>query len=207
MKTEGGFTIAELLVVITITAIVGTIMVAIFTNTLRGSNKSQILANIKQNGQAVLENMDKTIREADNVVCPTLTSLSSDTLVVVKNGNYTRYRMTASGANNGSIQRDSPVQPPPPALKSDIEEFLRYICTDPMGTDSSVLPQGLTDINLQTGVSVQNVPGANFFTRNTAPGSKDSVTISFQLGPPIGTPDVVRGQIDPVVFQTTVQLR
>lgn len=204
MKIERGFTIAELLVVIAITAIVGTIMVAIFTNTLRGSNKSQILANIKQNGQAVLENIDKTVREADNVVCTDRSASEDDTLVVVKNGNYTRYRIIAWGTNNGSIQQDSPLQ----SEESDITIFLEGICADPMGryaAPNSI--QNLIDNNLQTGVSVQNVPGSNFFTRNPLSGSKDSVTIKFQLGPPIGAPDVVRGQIDPVVFQTTVQLR
>ncbi len=203
MKIERGFTIAELLVVIAITAIIGTIMVAIFTNTLRGSNKSQILANIKQNGQAVLENMDKTIREADNVVCSDRSVSDYDTLVVVKEGNYTRYRIRV---DNGSIQQAFLIQPPPPASKSDITAFLEGICTDPMGVDA-ISVQDLIDNNTQTGVSIGRVSGSKFFTWDPVPGSKDSVTIKFQLGPPIGVPDIIRGQIDPVVFQTTVQLR
>lgn len=203
MKIEHGFTIAELLVVIAITAIIGTIMVAIFTNTLRGSNKSQILANIKQNGQAVLENMDKTVREADNVVCTDRSVEDYDTLVVVNDGNYTRYRIRI---DNGSVQQAFLIQPPPPASKSDITEFLRGICTDAMGIDA-ISVQDLIDNNTQTGVSIGRVSGSKFFTRDSVPGLKDSVTIKFQLGPPIGAPDIIRGQIDPVVFRTTVQLR
>lgn len=205
MRTEQGFTITELLVVMVITAIIGTIMVAIFTNTLRGSNKSQILANIKQNGQAVLENMDKTIREADNVVC-TGSIGDYDTLVVVNDGNYTRYRIIASGTDNGSVQQAFLIQPPPPASKSDITEFLQGICTDEMIIDA-ISVQDLIDNNTQTGVSIGRVSGSEFFTWDHVPGSKDSVTIKFQLGPPVGVPDIIRGQIDPVVFQTTVQLR
>lgn len=198
MKNKDGFTLVEILVVIAIISIIGVVMVAIFTNTLRGSNKSQILAAVKQNGQAVLESMDKTVRGADYVICVTP---SGTTLVVVKNGNYTRYRMFASTASdNGSIQQDFPVQP----QQSIIAAFLTSICTD---TDPAVLPQVLTDVNQQTGVSVQKVSGANFFTPNPGAGSKDSVTIKFRLGPAIGAPSVIAGQVDPVTFQTTVQLR
>lgn len=197
-----GFTLVEILVVIAITAIVGTIMVAIFSNTLRGSNKSQILAAIKQNGQAVLENMDKTIRNSGDVVCPQiippLTSASSDTLVVVKNGFYTRFKfMPPILTSNGVIQQDNPVQPTS-GPESDNKVFLDNLCN--VYTVPS--PTVLTDTNSQSGVSANGL-----FTRNKQPGFKDSVTVAFTLGPGVGAPPVITGQIDPVAFQTTVQLR
>lgn len=203
-----GFTLAEILVVMAITAIVGTILVAIFTNTLRGSNKSQILAVIKQNGQAALENMDKTIRNADNVICPKIispaTSASSDTLVIVKNGLYTRFKfILATSSQNGMIQQDQPVQSTAEDNdKSNIEFFLRTICVDPMGTDSPGVVT-LTDTNTQSGVSVEN----GLFTRDQQSGSNDSISIRFELVPGITAPEIIRGQIDPVTFQTTIGLR
>lgn len=185
-----GFTIAELLVAIAIIAFLGTIMVAIFTSTLRGSNKSQILGSIKQNGQAVLEIMDKTIRSADNVIC---TSGDTKTLVIEKNGIYTRFRfIVPTSTANGKIQQDSPL----PGV--DMETFLMNVCINPMST-----PITLTDTNTQTGISVKE----GSFTRNQQAGSKDNVTVSFTLGPGVQAPPAVAGQIEPVKFQTTVQLR
>lgn len=196
-----GFTLVEILVTMAIVAIVGTILVTIFTNTLRGSNKSQILAVIKQNGQAVLENMDKTIRDADNVVC--INSADRRTLVVVKGGIYTRYRIIppVDSSINGYIQQDNPVQPAT-GDSSDIKLFKDNVCTDPMGTDSSRVDT-LTDTNKQSGVSVKN----GGFIKYPQSGFKDSVAVTFTLGPGVEAPAVIAGQIDDVVFRTTIGLR
>lgn len=192
-RLSSGFTLVEILVVMAIMAIVGTIMVAIFSNTLRGSNKSQILAVVKQNGQAVLDNMDKAMRDADGVVCPKLDE-SSNTLVLVKNGRYTRFRFIPSlPGENGYIQQDSP------APGNDINSFLKTVCTDISIAGTIVL----TDTNPQSGVSVAN----GSFSRNQQPGFKDSVTVSFTLGPGTGIPAGLANQIDNVIFRTTIQLR
>ncbi len=218
---RNGFTLVEILVVIAIVAIVGLMLVVIFTNTLRGNNKAQILSVIKQNGQAVLENMDKNIRNADNVIC---NSDDGNTLVVTKDRTYTRYRFipennnnaakgncgNLSGNANGCIQQDFPVQPQS-APKNVIAVFLNSLCTDPMGTDS-IPPQTITDTNPQTGVSVipakdgigNNLP---YFVRNSQSGFKDTVTIQFALKPGIQAPVSVSGQIDPIAFRTGIQLR
>ncbi len=211
-----GFTLVEILVVIAVVSIVGTILAAIFINTLRGSNKSQILASIKQNGQAVLENMDKTIRGADNVICPALgpleTTKSSNTLVVLKNGCYTRYRFDN---DKGRILQDNPqpdsstsciTNPPSPTPKV-IKTFINDVCNDEdlVSMNSANI---LTDTNLQSGVSVSvPVPAGGMFTRNRQAGLKDSITVTFALDHGISAPSSVAGQIDPVVFTTTIGLR
>lgn len=207
MRRDIGFTLVEILVVIAIFAIVGTILVTVFANTLRGSNKSQILANIKQNGQAVLDTMDRTIREADNIVCVTP---SGDTLVIVKDGLYTRFRFIGSTIANGSIQQDTPLQPPPPAAESDIYLFKRSLCTD--DTNPLVNPTTLTDTNPQTGIAVvyskdsigNDLP---IFDENPDPGYKNSLIIQFSLKPGIQTSSIITSQIDPVSFETTIGLR
>lgn len=181
-----GFTLVEIIVVVAITALVGVVLVMIFANTLRGSGKSQTLATLKQNGQAVLEKMDKQIRGADKIICAT-----ADTLVFVKNNAYVRFRFVpATGGTNGYIEQDLPI---PPA--GDLSAFLNSVCTDPVvGADI------LTDTNLRTGVSVEN----GRFTKNPSAGFKDLVGIEFILKP--GKQSPVTG-IDDIKFQTTVQLR
>lgn len=204
-----GFTLLEILVVIAIVAIVGTILVLIFTNTLRGSNKSQVLSVIKQNGQAVLENMDKAIRSSNNVVCPAIippgTSASSSNLVVENGGIYTRYRfINPSSTANGLLQQDSPTKTIDLATGNLETEsvFVNRVCntSDLMSPTATAI---LTDTNTQSGVSVEN----GSFTRNKSAGFRDQVTISFNLKPGVGAPSSIAGQIDPVSFQTTVQLR
>lgn len=224
---KSGFTLIEILVTMAVLAVIGTILVVIFTNTLKGSNKSQVLAVIKQNGQAILEEMDKTVRDADNIICPFLPSpspsaspgsisASSDTLVIVKNGCYTRYRFVAPSPNpnptqNGQIQQDNPqpdpatpcIQNSPTPAPRTTQAFINAVCasSDPM---DSLNKRILTDTNTQSGVSVNS--GA-LFTRNRQSGFKDGLTVSFTLSPGIHAPAVVAGQIDPVTFQTTVQVR
>lgn len=205
MKTTKGFTIAEILVVIAIVAIVGTIMVAIFTSTLRGTNKSQIFSVIKQNGQAVLEEMDKTIRGAENVVCPFLiapaTSATSINLVVMSRGIYTRYRFIApTSGSNGYIQKDMPTKQinDTGVLETD-SQFVDRVCIDTSPMDGASV---LTDTNISSGVSIEG-----FFTRMKQIGFKDIVSVEFSIRPGIAANSAIAGQIDPVAFQTTIQLR
>ncbi|OGE25504.1 hypothetical protein A3C26_02225 [Candidatus Daviesbacteria bacterium RIFCSPHIGHO2_02_FULL_39_12] len=217
------FTLVELLVVMGVLAIVGTLILVIFTNALKGNNKTQIVGIIKQNGQAVLEVMDKTIRNADNIVCVTT---SGKTLAIVKNGVYTRYRFvppnntnlaigncgnrTGEVTANGCFQQDSPVQPTPPAAGSDMKLFIDGICVTDY--DSLINPITLTDTNSQTGVSVECINNSctspnEIFKKGPSAGFKDQVTVKFQVAPAVGVPQSVAGQIDAAQFQTTVQLR
>lgn len=223
-KIKNGFTLAEILVVMAITAIIGTVLVTIFANTLRGSNKSQILANIKQNGQAVLDNIDKNTRGADDICVSN--GGSGNTLVVVNNGSYIRYRFVPpdnvnaavgncgnlTGSANGCIQQDNPIQPPSPAPKSDIKVFIDSLCQ----TDTDLLTPPvvtLTDTNTQSGVSVECIAfdcvtnPVPVFKRDKLAGFKDQVIIRFNLKPAVGALSTITSQIDPVAFQTTVQLR
>ncbi len=229
-KVTQGFTLIEMLVVISILSVVGVLILNIFTRTLRGGNKTQIIGTIKQNGQSILENMDKTIRSSDNVVCPTITppatSSGLDTLVVVKNGVYTRYRFISPNSTditygdcksvNGCILQDNPtkqnVDTNPPRQETD-PEFITSVCNVgslmPRTTLSPVTI--ISDTNPQTGISVDCIaPDCNanpIFKRDRSSGYRDQVTIKFDLWPGKEVSSAVAGQIDPVTFQTTIQLR
>jgi prepilin-type N-terminal cleavage/methylation domain-containing protein len=56
-----GYTLVELLVVLFILGTVGTIALSIFVTTLRGSNKSTSVNDIRQNGNYILSQMSKMI--------------------------------------------------------------------------------------------------------------------------------------------------
>lgn len=204
MKKDG-FTLVEILVVIAVVAILGIMVTEIFISSLRGSDKAKVLATIKQNGQAVLETMDKTVRSSDVVVCPLIpafegSSPPSDTLVIVRNGVYTRYRFTpenSSGAVNGMVAQDSPqITAPEP-----VESFINRIC---QSSDPLVQPIILTDTNPKSGVSLQT--GARFI-RNKRSGFKDIVNFSFTLKPGVEAASSVLSQTDPVEFTTSIELR
>lgn len=203
-----GFTLIEMLVVIALLSIVGVMILTIFSRTLKGSNKSQIISLLKENGQSVLENMDKTIRNADSVFCAdNNTGTSFPPAIVVNTGStYTRYKFIpppVDNTKNGYVQQEVFTSVPTPAPTPDT------FCKD--YTDSTVTPVILTDNNSQTGVSViavnSDLTENPVFTRNSSPGFADQVTISFQIKPGIGTPASLTGQIDPATFQTTVELR
>lgn len=192
-----GFTLVEILVVIAVLSIVGLLVLYIFTNSLRGSNKAQILSSIKKNGQAVLETMDKTIRSSDSVICIGSKSTTNDTLVVEQKDKYTRYRFIApTPSANGKILRDFPLKPSPvPA--SNVRYSQEYLCLEDFSG------QFLTDTDAQTGASVQN----GIFTQSRSSGFKDTVQLKFQVTYPVNVSPALVGQIDPVDFATTIGLR
>lgn len=67
VNCRAAFTLVETLVVIGIlSAIVGVTLVFL-TNILRGSNQASITADVKQNGQIVLDSIDRQIRNATSV--------------------------------------------------------------------------------------------------------------------------------------------
>lgn len=201
MKKENAFTLVEILVVISVTSVLLLILTQIFFSSLRGNNKAQALALIKQNGQSVLDSMDKSIRNADNIVCPAVvigaTSATSNTLVIVKNGIFTRYRFTS-----GELDRDTPVQDLQNPNQKNINDFIKLnLCNeqDPLQTPTLTV---ITDKTAQ-GVSVTS----GVFTRDKPKGFKDVVTIDFKLSPAVELSKKTFGQIDPVSFRTSVELR
>lgn len=197
-----GFTIIEILVVMAILALVGVLVLIIFTQALRGNNKAQVLSAIKKNGQTVLETMDKTIRDADNVVC---VSNDSYTIVVAdKTGAYIRFQFKpATAISNGLINEDNPIRP----ATESIVDFANNVCNE-----SPISSVPITDTGLQTGASIQTLSSCNndtgyLFNKNPQAGFKNIVTICFQVAPPVGVSSFLAGQIDAVPFSETIELR
>lgn len=209
ISNSRAFTLVEMLVVIGVLSIAGVLILTIFSRSLQGGNKSKLIGIIKQNGQSVLEQVDKTVRNSDNVVCA-----SSDSLITVKNGVYTRYRFLAPNlsnppivncrSSNGCLLQDNPTKGID--VQTGKEEtdpvFVNRVCSS-SDTMSQTQTITLTDTNPQTGVSTENFS----FTRDKLAGSRDQVTIKFDLKPGVSAPQALRGQIDAITFQTTIGLR
>lgn len=64
LKFQKGFTVIEILVVLVVLLVVGSIIVTIFTSSLRGTNKVNSIDSVRRNGNYALEQMGKMIRYA-----------------------------------------------------------------------------------------------------------------------------------------------
>lgn len=64
---KNGFTLIELLVVIMVLSFVGSLVVAILVTTLRGSNKTTTLTDVRQNADYALSTMAKMIRNSQTI--------------------------------------------------------------------------------------------------------------------------------------------
>lgn len=188
-QRQSAFTLVEILVVVGILTVMGVILAEIFFRSTRGGYQAEVISRIKQNGQTALETMDKTLRSADGIVC---TSADSSAILFVKDGVYTRYAYTAATSlANGYLAVDYPASGDcsAPVLK------MAYL-TDASEGDPKV------------GVSVAPAAGsAGVFIRSKQPGVKDIVTLGFDINGPVGLPTYLKQQIDPISFQTTIELR
>ena len=68
--TLSGFTLIEMLVVMTIVGILGSMLVVIFVNVLRGSSKSNSQIILRQNGNYALSQIASIVRYSKNVISP-----------------------------------------------------------------------------------------------------------------------------------------
>lgn len=64
-----GFTLIEILVTISIVAMVGVIASSTLFSLFRGASKSEILKEVKQNGEFALSTMEQKVRNATSVTC------------------------------------------------------------------------------------------------------------------------------------------
>lgn len=69
-KSKLGFTLVELLAVIFVFVIVGSIILAIIVSSLRGNNKTNALNNIESNGDYAITQVAKAIRDATILIAP-----------------------------------------------------------------------------------------------------------------------------------------
>lgn len=94
-----GFTLVELLVVLTIFLTVGGVIITVLFISFRGSSKSEVVTSVKQSGTFALSQIVKSIRYAGSLDTPDscIPSTSSSTLTVtsITDGLQTTYSCPA----------------------------------------------------------------------------------------------------------------
>lgn len=96
-----GFTLVELLVVLGLLSITVGATLLFLTSTLKGSNSAAITAEVKQNGQAVLDSLERQIRGATNA-----SKIDDNQIVLTRSDTsslYIKCFPSQSGVSNGWI--------------------------------------------------------------------------------------------------------
>jgi prepilin-type N-terminal cleavage/methylation domain-containing protein len=211
MKRDRGFTLVELIIVVSITTLLGLIMTDVLIQTLRGETKAKLVSTVKQNGQVILENLVNQIRQSEKVICvgDNISSPVTDTIVIFKQGSYIRYRMVAPSpladpTANGYIAFDTFTADDYPLISEDR-------CNDVTLIASRT--SYLTDTDPTKGISI--FPSGevgytdNIFKRVVIPGFNDAVDIKFRAsaGVTAGSAYEVTVKEGGILFNTTVGVR
>lgn len=200
-----GFTLIELIIVISITTIIGLVLTDVLIQTLRAQNKIKILSQVKQNGQLVMERLTNLIRQGEKVLCLGDGYPDQDTMVVFRQGTYYRFRFESpKSGQNGKIEYDT-------FSADDFPEITSARCED--STLIAANKFNVTDIDPVDGVSVNFAAEPNFTTRvfmkDNLAGYNDAVAIKFRAFSGVssgGTYEVTLRE-GGVPFSTTVGLR
>lgn len=184
LSKSNGFTLIELLVVLGILVIIVGSSLVILTSILKGTNKATVNAEVKQNGQAVLDTLEKDIRNA------------IDAQAIVPN--YLK------------IYRSSGVDP----LHIKCVPGLIPTSNGWIGTVASpaVVPPVLPDsafvslTNKDDLISGVHITGCNFNVVAAASGSPSIVSITFVINQAVGAPSR-KDFTASSEFRTTISLR
>ena len=95
LKLNNGFTLIEFLVVLGILTVAVGSSLLFLTSTLKGSNQAHISAEVKQNGQAVLDTLENQIRNARDV-----SALDSSTIPQIPSGASSAIHLTLSDGSS-----------------------------------------------------------------------------------------------------------
>src|SRR5260221_240482 len=87
-SSEAGFTLVEMLAVVSIFVIVGAIAMSILVTSFRTSQKTDIITLVQQNGNYALSQVAKTLRNARGLVTPfpCVGSVSTNSVTVITQG-------------------------------------------------------------------------------------------------------------------------
>ncbi len=195
-----GFTLIEFLIVIGILSISMGSVLLFLTSTIKGTNQANITAEVKQNGQAVLEALERQLRSSTEVVTlidtqlPLPYNISGNNGIQLKktSGEYV-YIICAnkvSTTTNGSIRIASNTTGSPPNASADYQSLT-------------------ADTDLVSGVDIDctaGTPPQQAFRVDTATSSVNVVTISFAANQAVNAPSRVDFKAN-AKFQTVISLR
>ena len=173
-----GFTLVELLVVLGLLSITVGSTLLFLTSTLKGSNSAAITAEVKQNGQSVLDSLERQIRGATNAQ-----KIDNNQIVLTKQDAtslYIKCTLAVAGISNG------------------------WIGTSTTGGGATFTPLTNKD-DLVSGISVDNCV-FNVTPASGGGSSPPLVSLEFTMSQGISAPsraDFVAN----AKFQTTISLR
>lgn len=190
---QRGFSIIEVLLAIGILSVVGVIASNLLARTYKTSSDADFLSKLKQNGTVASDILSESIRMADSVVCYEDSNPVKRIVVQTLNGKYLLFRFVDPKENSGKKL----IQNGYIAKQEDLDpDNLEIFCSsEPNLTEEAPI----TDNGNDTGVSISN----GSFTRLSGSVGKDTVSIKFDVGPPVGQ----AGTAGIVNIQTTVQVR
>lgn len=100
-SSQAGFTFIELLISMMIIMLIGSIILVVFFSALRGTNRSQSIITLRQNGNYALSQMTKDIRQAASISNEAdCTESETDSITIVS---ATDYRETTYQCSEESI--------------------------------------------------------------------------------------------------------
>lgn len=178
-KLQPGFTLLEILISVSIAGAMGLVIAQVFFATSRTNTKTELLKDVKQNGEFAVGIMERMIRNAltvSSTCSPTGTTLPSIDIVNA-NGDTTTFGCLADGA------------------------AMRIASDSATGTTEYLTSSNMT----LGGASCADVDNSLSFVCTSTTDGPTSVTVSFSLSQ-IGVPT---DQIDQasVLFQTTATPR
>lgn len=208
---QAGFSLAEVLVTISVLVVIGIFVTLALTGTFQGNTKTDLISTIKLNGQNALSQMEKDIRDAETVICPQTTTPTATPVSVIAvrsktEGTVIRYAYFPQNGTttNGYLQKEVFVFP---SIPVDVTFYTDMCNTSYTTNQKSKLD--LTDKDSQSAVSVKNTAQRGFWVEKKA-GSKDLVTVQFDLGPSVTSGTNFEENVgtgNSFSFKTTIQLR
>lgn len=225
LPKQKGFTLLEVLVVVTLFGVIGYIMAGTLERSINGGTKTALIGDVKQVGQSALDNMSPQIHNADEIICttpgvPTYPPVKTTGIIIAlkakvhfqNSGSYfTRFYFDTSNnpndKTNQEIVQDFPLYNPSLGDLAQLCDTSKYPITDPPLPNP---PPSLTD-NKQALLVVNNPPTTDpLFTYTPGTGGvKDTVTISFSLKPALVSTNFADtlGNNNSIPFSTTVEVR
>lgn len=188
-KSDYGFTLIELLVSVIVLVAVGLVITGVISSSLRSTNKTNNIENIRQNGNYALSQMLKDIAYAQTFNRQT-TGLSNDYTAIPP---YPSSCSPSPGTTYKYI-----------AVQSASNIVVRYMCSGSELSSEGISPvKAKASLIDQTSISLS---GCSIICTQASATDVPIIEISFTLGPknPNG---LVESSNPPIKFETSVTMR
>jgi len=197
VKSNEGFTLVELLASVIVLVAVGSIIAGIVVSSLRGTNKTNTIESIRQNGDYALNQISKDIEYALPFDGQN-TGLSND--------NGVTYDIICKGSLNPT---PTPITPynlitVQSAVQSTNNAITKYNCSGSTSSTAVLSTNGASLVDANS-VTLQN---CSFNCIQNKPTDIPIIKISFSLGSKTSnSPVLVENSSPPIVFETSITMR